>query len=606
MTSAEPFLVGAYDCRLVAQSVLIAVPASYTALDLGGRVAAARGAARLMWLIGGGTAMGIGLWSMPYAGMAAASSGPSAAVPDVSHAISISSLGVAGIVVVTVMVLGIALLYAMFHGITQRRRSEQQIHFQTSLLDQVRNAVIATDLEFRVIRWNRFAETLYQWKSEEVLGQSAIDLMVPDESRSAGEAILESMKSAGYWEGEFIVRRKDGSTFPSYAYLATIGGTGGDIIGYVGVSTDITERKRAAEAVRQAQVRAESILGSVADTHILYDREWRYLYVNEVAVRAIGRPREEILGRSLWEDYPDTIGTEWDRQCHRAMGERVPVTFEFHYPGTDTWWENRLYPVPEGLALFATDITERKRVEAENARLFAQVESARERLQSLSRQLVEAQEEERRRIARELHDEIGQALTALKLNLQSVQRTAGTAVPELDESIDIAERTLQQVRDLSLDLRPSLLDDLGLAAALRWYLDRQAQRTGWRTRFTGDHPELRLPTHLETVCFRVAQEALTNVARHAHATEVWLDVRRRNGELLLTILDDGVGFDVYAAHRRALGGSSCGVLGMQERVALVGGRLDISSTPASGTGVRMSLPIAAAATRSAAAPEGSA
>lgn len=665
--------------------------------------------------------------------------------------------------------------------ITERKRSEERIHFKASLLNQVRNAVIATDLEYKVTWWNHFAETLYQWKSEEVLGRNVLDLIVPDESRSTGEAILESMKTTGYWEGEFVVRRKDGSTFPAYAYDATIRGTLGDVIGFVSTSTDITERKRAEEALRQAQARTESVLSSVADTHILFDRDWRYLYVNEAAARALGRSREQILGRTLWELYPDIVHTELDRQYHRAMDERLPVAFDFHYLTTDLWWENRFHPVPEGLAVFATDITERKRAEAEreryaaqlqelahaaaginsvasvdevvrvatekartivgarhaivgirqaitglaaderaaqtvqtislsdnsasyrsfevqpdgtgtyalvcernqplrmtqadleahprrhpfgqpagedppmggwlaapligrdrrnlgliqlsgkhagdftaadeailvqlaqmasvaieNARLFAQIEAARERLQSLSRQLVEAQEEERRRIARELHDEIGQALTALKFNLQSVRRTAGAALPALDESIDIAERVLQQVRDLSLDLRPSLLDDLGLSAALRWYLDRQAQRTGWKTRFTSDHLDLRLPTHLETVCFRVTQEALTNVARHARATRVWLDVRRRIGQLLLTILDDGVGFDVDAALRHALGGRSFGVLGMQERVALAGGWLNIRSTPGGGTEIRVGLPITAAATTcSIAGPEDS-
>jgi PAS domain S-box-containing protein len=688
-------MVGTYDYRLAALSVSIAVLASYTALRLAVRRSAAHGAARLGWLIGAATAMGIGIWSIQsispisirfvtlmilgaavttalvgrlqrqrvlldelfeQAPEAVALLTPDDQVVRVNRQFTrvfgyappdalgrrlgelivpedsreehrrgadlsargqrVEAEGVRqrkdgsrlhiSIVRVPVSVPGGQVaVYAMFRDITERRRSEQQIHFQASLLDHVRNALIATDLEFKVTSWNRFAETLYQWKSEDVLGRRVLDLIVPDESRRAGEAIIESMKTTGYWEGEFVVRRKDGSTFPSYAYLATIGGTRGDAIGFVGVSTDITERKRAEEALREAQVRTESVLSSVADVHILLDRDWRCRYVNDAAVRALGRAREQIVGRRLWEFYPGIVGTELDRQYHRAMDERLPAAFDFHYLTADTWWQNRFYPVSEGLAVFATNITERKQAEAENARLFAQVETARERLQSLSRQLVEAQEEERRRIARELHDEIGQALTALKFNLQSVQRTAGAAVPALDESIDIAERTLQQVRNLSLDLRPSLLDDLGLAAALRWYLDRQAQRTGWRTRFTSDHPDLRLPTHLETVCFRVAQEALTNAARHAHATEVWLDVRRRNGELLLTILDDGVGFDVYATHRRALGGRSFGVLGMQERVALVGGRLDISSTPASGTGIRMSLPIAAAAAPSTAPPEGS-
>src|SRR5206468_5692993 len=126
---------------------------------------------------------------------------------------------------------------------------------------------------------------------------------------------------------------------------------------------DTTQRELAEEAQRQAQSRIESFLNSVSDIHILLDRDWRYLYVNEAAVRVMGRPREHILGRTLWELYPDIIGTELDRQYRRAMEERVFVALDFHYVTLDTWWENRFYPAPEGLSVFGTNITERKRVE---------------------------------------------------------------------------------------------------------------------------------------------------------------------------------------------------------------------------------------------------
>ena len=129
------------------------------------------------------------------------------------------------------------------------------------------------------------------------------------------------------------------------------------------VARDIRERKRAEEQLRQAQTRTESVLDSMADTHILLDRGWHYLYANRAAVLAMARPREQILGHTLWELYPDIIGTELERQYRRAMEERIPVVFDFHYPTTNTWWENRFYPAPEGLSVFATDITERKRAE---------------------------------------------------------------------------------------------------------------------------------------------------------------------------------------------------------------------------------------------------
>jgi PAS domain S-box-containing protein len=132
---------------------------------------------------------------------------------------------------------------------------------------------------------------------------------------------------------------------------------------YATVNTDITKRKRSEEALRSANERIQNLLSCIMDVHIVLDPQWRYTYVNEAAVRSLGMTREQILGHSLWELHPDTLGTEFERRCRDAMERRVPVVFEYHYPETDTWWENRFYPVAEGLSAFATDITERKHAE---------------------------------------------------------------------------------------------------------------------------------------------------------------------------------------------------------------------------------------------------
>ncbi len=229
----------------------------------------------------------------------------------------------------------------------------------------------------------------------------------------------------------------------------------------------------------------------------------------------------------------------------------------------------------------------------QNARLFEQVLMGRQRLQILSQQLIEVQENERRHIARELHDEIGQALTALKVNLQTLGRLQNPEElgPHIQESITIVDRSIQQVRNLSLDLRPSLLDDLGIVSALRWYIDRQAQRAGFEAQFLATPPELRLPADLETTCFRIVQEALTNVVRHAHAQRVRIEIRKQPEVLLLTVLDDGIGFDLREVGQRSAGDTSLGLLGMHERVQLVGGRIEISSHPEWGTEIQVEFPL---------------
>jgi signal transduction histidine kinase len=224
-----------------------------------------------------------------------------------------------------------------------------------------------------------------------------------------------------------------------------------------------------------------------------------------------------------------------------------------------------------------------------------QIRAGRARAQVLSQQLMAAQEAERRRLARELHDEVGQALTAIKMNLQSarVLTDKDAILARLDDSIAIVDQALQQVRNLSLDLRPSLLDDLGLVAALRWYLDRQAQRAGYKAELITQPPGLRASPNLETVCFRVVQEALTNIARHAQAKYVTVKLRQTDTELELQIDDDGTGFDVGAARQLAAQGASLGLLGMQERVLLSGGRIAIDSNPGSGTQILAHFPLSA-------------
>jgi PAS domain S-box-containing protein len=222
----------------------------------------------------------------------------------------------------------------------------------------------------------------------------------------------------------------------------------------------------------------------------------------------------------------------------------------------------------------------------ELARMVERVRGGRERQRFLARRLLTAQEEERRRLAMELHDELGQVLTAVKINLGSLERwaAAGPAPHHLRDAIASVDQAMQTVRDLALDLRPSVLDDLGLAAALRWYADRIARGGQFEMRVSID-PVPPLAPELETACFRVAQEALTNVARHARAGTVSVDLRAVPDGIELSVRDDGIGFDVASARDHAISGGSMGLLGMQERVLLVGGEIEISSGPA-GSRVR--------------------
>jgi signal transduction histidine kinase len=228
----------------------------------------------------------------------------------------------------------------------------------------------------------------------------------------------------------------------------------------------------------------------------------------------------------------------------------------------------------------------------DNARLYQGEQETRASLRQLSQRLMEAQEAERRRLAFELHDEVGQSLTALKLNLELAEALASRpAAGKLVDCIQLADQVLKQVRGLSLDLRPSLLDDLGLSAAVRWYVAQQAERAGIVARVTAEIGEERLPAAIETACFRLVQEAVTNVLRHAHASRLFVDAHRREDRIELSIEDDGAGFDVAAARRGVYAGRSLGLLSMEERVSLVAGELVVDSAPGRGTRIHVSCPL---------------
>jgi two-component system sensor histidine kinase UhpB len=236
-------------------------------------------------------------------------------------------------------------------------------------------------------------------------------------------------------------------------------------------------------------------------------------------------------------------------------------------------------PEPKRAVATLWDVTETKRAEAQR--------------DALARRVIEVQEDQRRAVARDLHDEIGQALSALKLNLSRLRRDGGGSEPFVTDSLRIADEVLQHVRDLALSLRPSVLDDLGLGAAVQWLSEQSGTRANLNVTCEVDANVTGLPPATEIACFRVLQEALTNVIRHAHASTVLVRLRGDDAHLELLVQDDGRGFDVARVTAEAGRGASMGLLGIRERAALLGGRTTIASAPGAGCQIRVFLPLEA-------------
>jgi len=231
---------------------------------------------------------------------------------------------------------------------------------------------------------------------------------------------------------------------------------------------------------------------------------------------------------------------------------------------------------------------------AERARLYEELREKEALRGKLLEKLISAQEDERRRIARELHDEAGQALTALILNLEMAEQASQAVEPQrLARLRGIAEDTLAELRRLIYDLRPTILDDLGLAAAVRWYVKEAVEPQGVQVVMAITGADERLPHHIETAVFRIVQEALTNILKHAQARRAHVEIAITPAQVQVVITDDGRGFDLSGVATRREGGM--GLLGMRERAELLGGTLRMASREGEGTRVEAVIPVGAAA-----------
>jgi signal transduction histidine kinase len=235
------------------------------------------------------------------------------------------------------------------------------------------------------------------------------------------------------------------------------------------------------------------------------------------------------------------------------------------------------------------------RNQVERVRLLEAVGQQRKQLRALTRKLTEVQETERKQLARELHDELGQMLTAVGMNLAALQKElAATASPaahqRLAETSQLVDQTLEQIRELSLNLRPPMLDDLGLIPTVRWYVKRYAERSNLTVQCELTEFDTRLDPEIETALYRILQEALTNIARHAQATLVHLRVDQTPTEVTAYVEDNGVGFDVASVMEHESYPGGAGLLGMRERVTLLAGTLTIASEPGGGTQLYLTIP----------------
>lgn len=413
-------------------------------------------------------------------------------------------------------------------------------------------------------------------------------------------------------EGDWTYHHRSGRKLPIHLTVSAVPDYSGEISGYVFVLQEIN-REVATHTVLQHHA---ELLDLANDAIFVRDLEHDTIdYWNDGAVRLYGWTSKEADGAYI-HDFLKTVFPQPLSEIRKIFlangywsGELLHTTRGGSTITVSSRWTllKNSNGTPIGSLELNTDITQQKlaqealkaaheELELRVNERTTELSDANRRLQILSERLMEIQELERRAIARDLHDEIGQALTAIKMNLRELGEqqdcsTTPAGGKQLCDSLQILDEVRLHIRNLALDLRPSMLDELGLVPALRWYVGKQAERVGWNLQFLADEAMPRPSPELEITCFRVTQEALTNVARHAQATAVEVHLESDSTTLDLVIHDNGIGFDPNQIRTGARAGTSVGLSGMEERVRLAGGQVQINSSPEGGTEIRASFPL---------------
>jgi PAS domain S-box-containing protein len=466
------------------------------------------------------------------------------------------------------------------------------------------------DIPRNRVTWSKQLFGIFGLRPEDARGtyEDYLERVHDDDRAPVKTAIDVALRMGTRFEHEARIVRPDGEIRHLLSCGEVIRDERGNPLQMLGICQDITDRKKAENALRESEERYRLMVASVRNYAIfMLDREGRVVSWNEAAMRILGYDESEILGQHFSVFYPparreDEGFVEKLDLAHR-LGRHEEEGQRVRRDGTQFWASVVMAPIRDhagplrGFVTVVRDLTQHKEAEQK-------LKDYAERLKIISRRVLDIQEIENRNLARELHDEIGQALTALKLNLMALAGSAPSIAhnDSLRESIDIVDNTLRQIRNLSLDLRPTVLDDLGLEAALRWFAHRQANRAGFAVTVTCDPVPDDVPGDLKTACFRIAQQALTNVVRHARASRVNVRLHIRRGWMILTVRDNGRGFDVADAMKNAARGQSFGLLSMQERASLANGTFEIQSASGKGTVVHAHLPFRAIATPNAEAP----
>lgn len=479
-----------------------------------------------------------------------------------------------------------------------------------AIVQSVKLAVISVDETQTIVLFNAEAEAIFRCSATQALG-GPLERFIPANVREMHRIHLENYHGSStpgatpgvrHMGGDRILTglRADGEEFPIDASISRT-----EVAGrkwFTVFLRDVTERIHEQEMLRfQADIinsTAQAIISRRADGTIT---SW-----NQAAARFFGYTAEEVLGRNINLLYPSAALPDQIGLAQRAVQGEPVIDFPTkrrRKDGSEIDVEVTISPIKRydgavvGTSAIYSDVTEGKRMEAELRRLLrehqraeAQARESRDRLRELSAALQTIREEEQTRIARELHDELGQALTALKMDAVAIADELDSAQDVVRKRTDamkqLIDATVASVRRIAADLRPVMLDNLGLVPTLEWLTKAVSGRTGIRITLDIPDENLGVGGDAATAIFRIVQEALTNVARHSGASEAAVEVIHDNGTVVVRVGDNGKGIAAQDEHKAR----SFGLLGMRERAYVLGGELKVGRAPQGGTLIEAVIP----------------